>query len=74
MLEHFDYVFSENGLVGYKEGQLLAVQSISNHLGEEKLKEFINFALKYIAGELGGLGRVLVVLLIQGNIPKVDCM
>lgn len=51
MLQQFDYVFSENGLVAYREGQLLAVQSISNHLGEEKLKEFINFTLKYLAGE-----------------------
>ena len=52
MLQQFDYVFSENGLVAYKGGQLLAVQSISNHLGEEKLKEFINFALKYLAGNV----------------------
>ena len=28
-------------------------QSFSNHLGEEKLKEFINFTLKYLAGEWG---------------------
>lgn len=44
-------MFSENGLVAYKAGELLAVQSISNHLGEENLKEFINFTLKYLAGE-----------------------
>ena len=50
MLQRFDYVFSENGLVAYKGGQLLAVQSISSHLGEDKLKEFINFVLKYLAG------------------------
>ncbi|GAB4816304.1 hypothetical protein N2152v2_003350 [Parachlorella kessleri] len=49
VLQRFDYVFSENGLVAYKGGQLLAVQSISSHLGEEKLKEFINFTLKYLA-------------------------
>ena len=28
VLEDFDYVFSENGLVAYKRGELLAVQSI----------------------------------------------
>lgn len=49
-LQEFDYVFSENGLVAYKAGQLLAVQSLAGHLGEAKLKEFINFCLHYIAG------------------------
>lgn len=48
-LQEFDYVFSENGLVAYKAAQLLAVQSLSGHLGEAKLKEFINFCLKYLA-------------------------
>lgn len=51
VLQRFDYVFSENGLVAYKAGELQAVQSISSHMGEEKLKEFINFALKYLAGD-----------------------
>eukprot|EP00887_Chlorella_sp_A99_P002995 scaffold9.g2995.t1 len=49
VLSDFDYVFSENGLVAYQAGQLLAVQSLSNHLGDAKLKEFINFCLKYLA-------------------------
>lgn len=49
MLTDFDYMFSENGLVAYKDGQLLAVQSISKHLGEEKLKEIINFMLHYMS-------------------------
>lgn len=42
-------MFSENGLVAYKGGQLIAKQSISSHLGEDKLKEVINFMLKYMA-------------------------
>lgn len=95
VLQQYDYVFSENGLVAYKKGELLAVQvgggwheeagqcwaaavlcstscvfttvcrscppertrclpavvqSISKHLGEDNLKEFINFCLKYLAG------------------------
>lgn len=49
VLQDFDYVFSENGLVAYKNGQLIAKQSISKHLGEEKLQEVINFMLKYLS-------------------------
>jgi len=45
----WDYVFSENGLVAFKEGKLLAQQSIKDHLGEEKLQNLINFILHYIA-------------------------
>lgn len=49
VLEDFDYVFTENGLVAYKNGDLLAKQSFSKHLGEEKLKQVINFCLRYMA-------------------------
>jgi phosphomannomutase len=45
----FDYVFSENGLVAHKDGKLLAQQSLKAYLGEDKLKQFINFVLHYIA-------------------------
>lgn len=45
----YDYVFSENGLVAYKDGQLLEIQNIKKFIGEEKLKQFINFCLHYIA-------------------------
>jgi len=45
----WDYVFSENGLVAFKEGKNIATGSIKKHLGEEKLKKFINFCLHYIA-------------------------
>eukprot|EP00026_Physarum_polycephalum_P015318 Phypoly_transcript_15966.p1 GENE.Phypoly_transcript_15966~~Phypoly_transcript_15966.p1 ORF type:complete len:249 (+),score=53.77 Phypoly_transcript_15966:128-874(+) len=45
----FDYVFSENGLVAYKDGSLYKTQSLKEHLGEEKLKKLINFILHYIA-------------------------
>jgi len=44
-----DYSFSENGLVGYHNGKLIHSRSIKDHLGEEKLKKFINFCLHYIA-------------------------
>lgn len=32
-----------------KKGVVLEIKSIANELGEKKLTEFINFALKYIA-------------------------
>ncbi|XP_064089154.1 LOW QUALITY PROTEIN: uncharacterized protein LOC135203341 [Macrobrachium nipponense] len=45
----FDYVFAENGLVAYKNGDLIAKESIQNYMGEEKLQTFINFALRYMS-------------------------
>ncbi|XP_061685732.1 phosphomannomutase 2 isoform X2 [Syngnathoides biaculeatus] len=39
----------ENGLVAYKEGQLISIQSIQAHMGEELLQEFINFCLNYMS-------------------------
>lgn len=49
VIEKADYVFAENGLVAYKNGQLLSVQSIQAHMGEELLQDFINFCLNYMA-------------------------
>ncbi|XP_059191163.1 phosphomannomutase 2 [Centropristis striata] len=49
VIQRVDYVFAENGLVAYKNGQLLAVQSIQEHMGEELLQDFINFCLNYMA-------------------------
>ena len=49
VLGAYDYVFSENGLVAHKAGDLLAVQSLKKHLGEDNLKKLINFVLHYIA-------------------------
>lgn len=48
-LDAYDYVFSENGLVAHKAGKQIAVQSLKAFLGEERLKKFINFVLRYIA-------------------------
>ncbi|XP_070038679.1 phosphomannomutase-like isoform X2 [Nicotiana tomentosiformis] len=45
----YDYCFSENGLVAHKDGKLIGTQSLKSFLGDEKLKEFINFTLHYIA-------------------------
>ncbi|KAM7508678.1 hypothetical protein LguiA_019131 [Lonicera macranthoides] len=49
VISDYDFVFPENGLVAYKDGQLIGTQSLKTHLGEEKLKELINFTLHYIA-------------------------
>jgi phosphomannomutase len=44
-----DYSFSENGLVAYKNGEMIGTVSINKHLGESGIKRIVNFALKYIA-------------------------
>lgn len=48
-VQAYDYVFAENGLVAYKAGELLAVQSLKQHLGEANLKKLINYILHYVA-------------------------
>ena len=37
----YDYVFAENGLVAHKSGDLLAIQSLKKHLGEDSLKVWV---------------------------------
>lgn len=49
VVSEWDYVFSENGLVAFKSGAPLAVQSLKAHLGEARLKSLLNFILHYIA-------------------------
>ncbi|KAM4698114.1 phosphomannomutase 2 [Rhinophrynus dorsalis] len=49
VVESFDYVFAENGLVAYKDGKFLCKQSIQAHLGEALLQDIINYCLSYIA-------------------------
>ncbi|CAN0344641.1 unnamed protein product [Ectocarpus sp. 12 AP-2014] len=50
VMEDYDYSFSQNGLVAYKAGELIAEQTISKHVGEENLKKIINWVLKYMSG------------------------
>ncbi|KAI6652200.1 Phosphomannomutase-like [Oopsacas minuta] len=45
----FKYCFAENGLVAFKEGNLISKQDIVKHMGDKNVKEFVNFCLKYIA-------------------------
>lgn len=49
VLNEFDYVFPENGLVHIEKGVEVSKQSIQKHLGEDNLQRFINFCLRYIA-------------------------
>lgn len=49
VIQKFDYVFPENGLVAYQNGELIDKMDISKHMGEEKLQTFINFCLHYMA-------------------------
>jgi len=49
VIDGFDYVFAENGLVGYKNGKLINKSSIKNYLTTEQLNELISFCLRYIA-------------------------
>ena len=49
VLDKFDYVFSENGLMAYKGTTSIGKISISNFLGEEKLAEFVKFTLNYLS-------------------------
>jgi len=49
VINEVDYSFSENGLVAYKDGQLIGKQAINTYLGEENIKTLVNFVLHYIA-------------------------
>jgi phosphomannomutase len=49
VLHLFDYVFPENGLAAYRGGEAIGSTSFLQHLGEARMKEFINFTLVYIA-------------------------
>ncbi|XP_013778563.1 phosphomannomutase 2-like [Limulus polyphemus] len=49
VISKFPYVFAENGLVAYKNGELVWKESIVNYMGEEKLQTFINYCLNYMS-------------------------
>lgn len=49
VIQKFDYVFPENGLIQYKNGQLVGQESIQRYMGEEKLQKFINYSLGYLS-------------------------
>mmetsp|Transcript_4280 Transcript_4280/g.6263 ORF Transcript_4280/g.6263 Transcript_4280/m.6263 type:complete len:250 (-) Transcript_4280:123-872(-) len=45
----FPYNFSQNGLVAYKNGEVLEIQTISKHLGEDNVKRLVNWVMKYLS-------------------------
>lgn len=49
ILEKFDYIFPENGLVQIEKGVEVGKESLQKHLGEEKLQRFINYVLRYLS-------------------------
>ncbi|KAJ9590139.1 hypothetical protein L9F63_016724 [Diploptera punctata] len=49
VLKKYDYVFAENGLIAYKNGVSIGSKNIQEHMGEERLQTFINFALGYMS-------------------------
>jgi len=49
VLDLVDYSFPENGLVAFKHGKQFHSKSIATHLGEDKIQEFINWCLHYLA-------------------------
>ncbi|RQM30652.1 hypothetical protein B5M09_011836 [Aphanomyces astaci] len=53
VIHTFDYSFSENGLVGYHNGECInktvRPSSLKEYVGNDKLNKFINFTLLYIA-------------------------
>eukprot|EP00922_Rhytidocystis_sp_ex-Travisia-forbesii_P039120 GHVS01058237.1.p1 GENE.GHVS01058237.1~~GHVS01058237.1.p1 ORF type:complete len:255 (+),score=38.04 GHVS01058237.1:876-1640(+) len=48
-VEYSDYLFLENGLVGYKDGKKIHENSLSGYLGEELVCEIVNFVLLYFS-------------------------
>jgi phosphomannomutase len=50
VLSEYDFVFGENGLDAYKNGDLLATQSLKAWIEEKKMQKFLNHVLVYIAG------------------------
>jgi phosphomannomutase len=45
----FDYIFSENGTMAFKDNQCFHSQNMIDFLGEEKYSKLVNFCLRYIA-------------------------
>jgi len=49
IVQMFPWNFSQNGLVAYKDGDLLETQTIGKHLGEDNVKRLVNWVMKYLA-------------------------
>ena len=49
IVNEVDYDFPENGLIAFKDGNIIGKTYFKDYIGEENLKKLINFCLKYIA-------------------------
>lgn len=49
LYEKYDYIFAENGLMSFINGELQPSESITSYLGDEKLQTFINFCFSYMS-------------------------
>lgn len=49
LIEEYEYVFTENGLIAYENGQSISNESILKRLGEDAVQEVINFSLEYLS-------------------------
>jgi phosphomannomutase len=49
VIKEWDYVFPENGLVAFKNGQKIAEQSFKTFLGDANLTRLLNFILRYLS-------------------------
>lgn len=48
-VSNYDYLFSENGLVAHKNGNLIFKENIVNKIGEDKLESFKKFCTDYMS-------------------------
>jgi phosphomannomutase len=49
VLDLVDYSFPENGIISYYHGEIIHQNSIKEYLGEAKIRNFVNFCLRYFA-------------------------
>ena len=47
----FKYIFSENGIISYKNNKCISKNNIKNKLNEKTLQDIINYILIYIAND-----------------------
>ena len=64
----FPYNFSQNGLVAYKNGELLEMQTISKFLGEDNVKKIVNWVMRYLC-DVDMPVKVRTVLGRLGSVP-----
>lgn len=49
VIKEWDYLFAENGLVAFKNGEKIAEQSFKTYVGDANLTRLINFILRYLS-------------------------